>query len=507
MRRRRRQVPNTAQQRLDFEAPPAAAGARPTRRSGFVTGDRAQLYIGTERADVYLRERGCGWIVALGRELEQVDVTRLEVNYLGGGRPPYAPRLMLGLIVYGLLSQRSTLRQLEQLAKLDVGAWWICGGQQPDHSTIGDFVTRHSAVLTEEFFGELVRGLVGRRAIGAGVVAGDGTMIEAAASRFGLLRQEAAAPRPAAAAAASAPPAESAAVPSGPLTAPSDPAAVVQPRKDGPKRPGYRPSVLVHERGLIVAQHVEPSSEPAALPPLLEQHRQVFTTEPTRLLLDANYHTIGVLQGCVGQGLDVLCPAGRTGRGGWTKRGGGGRFGKGEFTYDAARDAYHCPAAQWLTVRSRGRHHKGRAYVAYTSGACRGCALRAQCTTSKTGRTVIRFEGEEVKEAMAWVLQQPRARAAYRQRGPIVERPFAELRERQGLRRFRRRGLAGVRVEFALHCIAFNLKWALRAPTRFLGVPLRAVRPPWRLFPCWRARRALLPASRAQVAAALSLAA
>ena len=62
---------------------------------------------------------------------------------------------------------------------------------------------------------------------------------------------------------------------------------------------------------------------------------------------------------------------------------------------------------------------------------------------------------------MALVWQQPAARARYRRRAAMAERPFAELRGRQGLLRFRRRGTRGAAVEFALHCIAFNLKWAL----------------------------------------------
>jgi hypothetical protein len=62
---------------------------------------------------------------------------------------------------------------------------------------------------------------------------------------------------------------------------------------------------------------------------------------------------------------------------------------------------------------------------------------------------------------MAEVLSHPAARAKYRRRQAIVEPCFAELRERQGLRRFHRRGLNAVRAEFALHCIAFNLKRAV----------------------------------------------
>ena len=80
-------------------------------------------------------------------------------------------------------------------------------------------------------------------------------------------------------------------------------------------------------------------------------------------------------------------------------------------------------------------------------------------------------------------LSQPAARAQYRRRPALVEPCFAELRERQGLKRFHRRGLAGVRVEFALHCIAFNLKKAVRG--RWFALLILWLRLPtrsWRLL-------------------------
>jgi hypothetical protein len=45
-----------------------------------------------------------------------------------------------------------------------------------------------------------------------------------------------------------------------------------------------------------------------------------------------------------------------------------------------------------------------------------------------------------------------------RRRGVIIEPLFADLRERQRLTRFHRRGLKKVKVEFALHCAAYNLR-------------------------------------------------
>jgi hypothetical protein len=51
---------------------------------------------------------------------------------------------------------------------------------------------------------------------------------------------------------------------------------------------------------------------------------------------------------------------------------------------------------------------------------------------------------------MAGLLDHPLARARYRRRQAIVEPCFAELGQRQGLKRFHRRGLKAVRAEFAL---------------------------------------------------------
>ena len=53
---------------------------------------------------------------------------------------PYAPRLMMGLILYGVMQGVHSLRQLERLARLDLGCMWVTGGIAPDHANIGRFV-------------------------------------------------------------------------------------------------------------------------------------------------------------------------------------------------------------------------------------------------------------------------------------------------------------------------------------------------------------------------------
>jgi hypothetical protein len=136
-----------------------------------------------------------------------------------------------------------------------------------------------------------------------------------------------------------------------------------------------------------------------------------------------------------------------------------------------------CPAGcllRWAksgkpATEGAGKLATGQSYREYGGAPCGECSLRRQCTKSKQGRTVKRFEGDEYKEAMAQVMLHPLARLAlpfggglaYGLRKAIVEPIFAELRERLGLTRFRRRGLEGVRLEFSLYCMAHNLK---RAP-------------------------------------------
>ena len=79
---------------------------------------------------------------------------------------------------------------------------------------------------------------------------------------------------------------------------------------------------------------------------------------------------------------------------------------------------------------------------------------------------------------MAELLAHSRARARYRRRKAIVEPCFAELRERQGLKRFHRRGLNSVRAESALHYMAFNLKRAVGLFHRIMLTRRRNF--PWR---------------------------
>jgi len=454
----------------------------------FLDPEPHDLFVGAQRLERYLIDNDLAWVVRLAAVLKELDYSALVGAYSVAGRRALHPRVILGLVVYGILSRQWSLRELEALARREVGAWWICGGHQPDHSTIGKFIQLHAEILNEEFFVALVKTLTARLHLAPGTVAGDGTVIEAAASRYRSLRAEAlmAAAREAKAAAEANPAepqlarkaqlADQAAalvkermrerrwrMPGKTELSPIEPEAVLQPRKDGVSRPSYKPIAMVHESGIIVGHHLDPSNERAAIEPMLDQHKAAFGRLPLTLLLDAGFASNSLLEFLAAAEVDILCPTGRAdGDDNWERRQRRDNgFRKQAFRYVAELDVYRCPADRELVFSHCGADSHGRRYARYRGTRCKDCPVREHCTTDRDGRTLKRYVGEELKELMAEVLTQPAARAKYRCRAAIVEPFFAELRERQGLKRFHRRGLKSVRVEFALHCIAFNLKKAV----------------------------------------------
>jgi transposase len=67
------------------------------------------------------------------------------------GFPPYDPRLMVKLVVYGYAHGICSSRKLERATHHDVGVRMLCAGQHPDYRSIARFRARHLEALSELF--------------------------------------------------------------------------------------------------------------------------------------------------------------------------------------------------------------------------------------------------------------------------------------------------------------------------------------------------------------------
>lgn len=136
-------------------------------------------------------------------------------------------------------------------------------------------------------------------------------------------------------------------------------------------------------------------------------------------------------------------------------------FSADRFRYEAERDVYLCPAGKELRF---DRPHSTERQLRYRARAkdCNHCPLKAQCTTSKQGRTLCRSVDEEVLDRVR--AYQPTApyKKALRKRSVWVEPLFAEGKDWHGMRRLRLRELKRVNCEALLRAAGQNLKRLLK---------------------------------------------
>lgn len=98
------------------------------------------------------------------------------------GFPPYDPRLMVKLLIYGYANGVMSSRKLERATFRDVGVRMLCADQHPDYRSIARFRRRHLEALGELFVQAL--GLCRKASmVGLGALALDGTKLRANASR------------------------------------------------------------------------------------------------------------------------------------------------------------------------------------------------------------------------------------------------------------------------------------------------------------------------------------
>ena len=114
--------------------------------------------------------------------VDQLDLSKLESCYGGGGKQPYHPALLLAMLFYGYATGVFSSRKLEQASHDSVAFRFITADSHPDHDTIATFRKRFLAELE----GLFVQILVVAKVMGLfklGKVSLDGTKVKANASK------------------------------------------------------------------------------------------------------------------------------------------------------------------------------------------------------------------------------------------------------------------------------------------------------------------------------------
>jgi len=460
--------------------------------------------------------------------VDQLDLAALgfALPTAAAGRPPYAPSLLLKIWLYGYFHRIRATRKLEVACREHLSLLWLTALLQPDHNSLWRFWRDNQKAL-RTIFKQTVQLAVRTSAVGLALQALDGTKIEAAASGQTGWSKEYMEKR----------------------LAQLDPALdqielkVVEENADV-AAPGYRlPAGLAQRQALrdeikkglaqLEAdgrQHYHPvepearrmkvgqtnrfaynaqavadaqddvivacdasrqETDTGQLVPMIEQARAnlgVAAQNPTTLA-DTGYGAGADLHAAAQADVPVLVPPAVG------KPAHDNPYAAQHFHYDAPAQTVTCPRGQ--TLDHAGHTTKEGVRVERYRCHCADCPVRAQCTRDPKGRQFEVWPHTPEVQAMRDLLRQPGPAGQFAQRGGIIERRFAQLKQHDGFRRWTVWGLDGVRTQWALLCATLNLRvlyrrWrqgladegrraamALVAVTRPTGATVRGGVAPW----------------------------
>ena len=148
----------------------------------FIESDREQAFLLPPDVREWLPEGHLAWFVL--DAVEAMDLAAFYASYRadGHGRAAYEPSMMVALLLYAYARGMRSSRAIERACEEDVAYRVIAANRKPDHATLARFVERHEDPLGE-LFSEVLGLCAEAGLVQAGVIAIDGTKVEANASR------------------------------------------------------------------------------------------------------------------------------------------------------------------------------------------------------------------------------------------------------------------------------------------------------------------------------------
>jgi len=223
---------------------------------------------------------------------------------------------------------------------------------------------------------------------------------------------------------------------------------------------GYNAQIVVDDKhGLILSSDVvNANNDLGQFASQVEKANEILEKPCENACADAGYANAGELEKIDAQGIHVVVPTSKQAS---EKK--PDAFDKTRFEYIAEEDCYICPEGNKLPFRRVCRQRKLREYYG-GRGSCRNCRNFGVCTVSlTTGRKIIRFENEEIRERLAAQYDEPSSQEIFNRRKEKAELPFGHIKRNLGSDYFLLRGLSGVKAEIAILTSCFNI-------TRLIGM-------------------------------------
>lgn len=449
------------------------------------------------------------WEVTQGLDVSRFEST-IRTRKGEVGRAAWPPQLLIAIWLYGYSRGVSSARELERQMEYEPGLMWLAGMQVINHHTLSDFRIDHSEALTELFTQLLVvlsdAGLVKLR-----LVAHDGTKIRAQAGvdsyrreatlrekleqaeklvkedpqadGGGNKRQQAARER------ARQERLERTKVALEQLekmaekrkqskaqdqmrVSLSEPEARKMKHGDNAILPSYNAQVSTDaDSGVIVGvQLSQQATDSHELKPAIEEIEKNLGRMPEQMVADGGYTNRRSIQMMAEKAIDFygsLPDPKERSEAAMKSHGIDPKFAPHFFILQPETHSVQCPAGKQMKYLRRNKK-RDDFYESYRAeGAdCLACSLQKQCCPSNAAKgRMVSFRSKE-PEAIVNFRHKMASQAGqliYKRRGAAAEFPFAWIKEKMKLRKFRLFGLAKASLEAVWACLAYNVTIWIRA--------------------------------------------
>lgn len=150
----------------------------------YITGfNRNQAVLIPETIDKLIeQDNPVRFVDAFVNSLNVVEFGFRDIRFNVNGRPPFHPKDLLKLYIYGYLNRIRSSRSLEKECKRNIELLWLMKGLVPDHNTISNF-RKDNPKAIKKVFRATVNIAKNLDLIGGILLAGDGTKLRAQNSK------------------------------------------------------------------------------------------------------------------------------------------------------------------------------------------------------------------------------------------------------------------------------------------------------------------------------------
>jgi transposase len=442
--------------------------------------------------------------------LGQLDLNRFgeQVKSKEGeaGRPAWEPRLLCSVWLYGYSEGITSARELERVMEYEPGLKWLMGLTSINHHTLSDFRVKRKEELDELFAQSLVA-MEEAKLVTLERVMHDGTKVRCRSGSDVFRRQERVKERleqarelvkedPRGEGRTRRAAAQQRAqreqqerlkkaleelqkIQAGKQSedekkqarvSVSEPEARFMKHGDGGIAPSYNVQVSTDAAcGVIVGVELsQQASDDKGLAPAIAEMEKNLGRQPKQVVADGGFINRDSMHKMEARGIDLIGPVKdpkERSEAAMKASGIDPRYAPHFFIWDEKRNTLKCPAGASLEYVG-GSQKNGNQYRQYRvlGGECVGCSEQNKCCprTPEKGRMVSRLEKEnEVVGRFREKMSTEEAKQIYRKRGAVAEFPFAILKDKFGLRKFRVFGMRKAEAEATWACLAHNVMiWA-----------------------------------------------